>query len=48
MPFLPFCNTLNAIFNWIQLQVNLLYSLIGVTPPDYAAIIGSIFGCNVV
>jgi hypothetical protein len=45
---MAFCNAINEIFNWIQFQVDFLYSLVGVAPPDYAEIIGSIFGCDVV
>jgi len=45
---MPFCDMLNAIFNVIQLELDLLYGLLGVTPPDYAALIGSILGCNIV
>lgn len=45
---MPFCDMLNAIFNWLQLNVDLLYGLFGATAPSYAEVIGSVLGCDIV
>jgi hypothetical protein len=45
---MPFCDMLNAVFNWLQLNVDLLYGLFGATAPQYSEVIGSVLGCNIV
>jgi hypothetical protein len=45
---MPFCDLLNAFFDLFQQTFVFFYGLFGITPTDFATLIGSIMGCNIV